>query len=492
MSETHPSGPAHTAAPDVTVVGSGPNGLAAAVVCARAGLSVQVLEAQPTIGGGARTLPDPEFPGVAHDICSAVHPLGLASPFLRAFDLRARGVTLRVPEISYANPLPGGHSAIGYRDLDRTCAELRHGSSWRRLLGPLVEREQGVLQLLLGDRRSLPSDPVAAVRVGLRMLEQGTPLWRMLSGADARALFTGVAAHAISPMPSFVSTGAGLMLATLAHTVGWPIPVGGSQAIVDALAADLRAHGGTVTAGVEVTEPPPGVVILDTAPTALLRIYRDRLPGRYANALRRYRYGPGVAKVDFVLSEEIPWRDPRVAAPPPHPPGGPPGPAAVAAPAVAAGRHADWPMVLAALPHLADPGRIDAQGRRPLWTYAHVPHGSPIDQAETVTKVFERFAPGFRDIVVAVRSTPAARMSEHNANLVGGDIGVGGNRLVRALLGPTPRLNPWTTPIPKVYLCSSATPPGSGVHGMAGYNAARTVLRREFGITTPPDLSPAQ
>jgi phytoene dehydrogenase-like protein len=475
---------------DVTVVGSGPNGLAAAVICARAGLSVQVFEAQPTLGGGARTLADPEFPGVSHDICSAVHPLALASPFLAEFDMPGRGVTLKVPEVSYANPLPGRPAAVGYHDLDRTCAELSDGESWRQLLAPLTERDDAVLKLLLGDKRSIPTDPIAAVRVARRILEQGTPAWRMLRGTDAQALFTGVAAHTISQMPSLVAAGAGLMLATLAHTVGWPIPVGGSQAIPDALMADLRAHGGSVTAGQEITEPLPGVVLFDTAPTALLNIYRDKIPARYTKALQRYRFGPGVAKVDFVLSGEIPWKDPRLADAPTLHIGGTREQMAHAEREAAAGHHAEWPMVLAALPHLADPSRIDAQGRRPLWTYAHVPSGSPVDQTERVTKVFERFAPGFRDIVVAVRSVPAARLADHNANLVGGDIGVGGNTLYHALAGPTPRLNPWSTPIPKVYLCSSATPPGGGVHGMSGYYAARTVLRREFGIKKLPKLSP--
>jgi phytoene dehydrogenase-like protein len=477
---------------DVTVVGSGPNGLAAAVICARAGLSVQVFEAQPTLGGGARTLADPEFPGVAHDVCSAVHPLALASPFLAEFDLPARGVTLKVPGVAYANPLPGRPAAVGYHDLDQTCAELTNGESWRHLLDPLTRRDTGVLEVLLGDKRSIPPDPIAVMSVARRLLEQGTPAWRALSGEDARALFTGVAAHTISRMPSLVSAGAGLMLATLAHTVGWPIPVGGSQAIPDALIADLRAHGGTVTAGQQITEPPQGVVLFDTAPTALLSIYGDRLPARYAKALQRYRFGPGVAKVDFVLSEEIPWTDRRLAHAPTLHMGGTREQMARAEREAAAGRQPQWPMVLAALPHLQDPTRIDAEGHRPLWTYAHVPSGSPVDQSEVITGIFERFAPGFGEIVVAVRSIPAARLADHNANLVGGDIGVGGNTLFHAIAGPTPRLNPWATPIPKVYLCSSATPPGGGVHGMSGYYAARTVLRREFGITKLPALGPVQ
>lgn len=474
---------------DLTVVGSGPNGLAAAVICARAGLSVRVIEAQSTVGGGARTLPDPEFDGVSHDICSAVHPLALASPFFAAFDLPRRGVTLAVPEISYGNPLVGRPAAIGYRDLDRTCAELEQGDSWRRLLGPLSADCDGVVGLLLGDKRSIPPSIPAALRVAPRLLAQGSPAWGSLAGEDARALFTGVAAHTISQMPSLVAAGAGLMLATLAHAVGWPIPVGGSQAIPDALVEDLRAHGGELVVGEEVTEPPSGVVLYDTAPTALLQIYGDRLPPRYATKLRKYRYGPGVAKVDFVLSGEIPWSDSRLAHAPTLHLGGDRPTMALAEKEIAAGRHADWPMVLAALPHLADPSRIDAQGRRPLWSYAHVPAGSTLDMAETITGIFERFAPGFRDLVVGVRSVPAARLSAHNANLVGGDIGVGGNNMVSALTGPTVRWNPWSTPIPRAYLCSSAAPPGGGVHGMAGFYAARTVLRREFGITDVPRLS---
>jgi phytoene dehydrogenase-like protein len=475
---------------DVTVVGSGPNGLAAAVICARAGLSVRVIEGQPTPGGGARTAADPEFPEVLHDVCSAVHPLGVASPFFAEFDLAARGVELISPEVSYANPLPGRSAAVAYRSLDRTCDELDHGESWRQLFGPLVDHVDGVLGFFLGDKRSLPPDLPTTVRAGLRVLAHGSPLWGSLRGEDARALFTGVGVHAIKAIPSPVNSGAGLMLGTVAHTAGWPVPVGGTQRIADALIADLTAHGGELVLGEPVTTPPAGVTVYDTSPTALLAIYGDAVPPRYARALRRYRYGPGVCKVDFVLSGEIPWRDARIRDAVTVHMGGSRAQMALAEREVAAGRHAEWPMVLASLPHLADPSRIDADGRRPLWTYAHVPSGSAADLTETVTAMFERAAPGFRDLVVAARCVPAAQMSAHNANYVGGDIIVGGATLFAAMVGPTLRLNPWTTPIPKAYLCSSATPPGTGVHGMAGYYAARTLLRREFGIKTMPNLAP--
>jgi phytoene dehydrogenase-like protein len=353
-----------------------------------------------------------------------------------------------------------------------------------------VARGHDVVGLLIGDKRSLPPGIPAAALLAQRMLEQGTPAWNTLRGEDARALFTGVAAHTIAKMPSLVAAGAGLLLATLAHTSGWPVPVGGSQAIADALMDDLRAHGGELHAGVKVTSPPPGVVLYDTAPTALLDIYGDALPESYARALRRYTFGPGVAKVDFVLSEDIPWSDERLAKVPTLHLGGTRSTMAHAEREIAAGRHADWPMVLAAQSWAGDPSRIGAQGRRPFWTYAHVPAGSSVDQAQTITTVMERFAPGFSDIVVGARSIPAADLHLHDANYVGGDIGVGGNSVLRALLGPTPGVNPWSTPVPRAYLCSSATPPGGGVHGMSGFYAARTVLKREFGLRVP-SLRPA-
>lgn len=474
---------------DVTIVGSGPNGLTAAVICARAGLAVRVIEAQPTAGGGARTLSDPEFPGVLHDLCSAVHPLAYASPFFAEFGLTDR-IELNVPDISYANPLPGRPAALAYRDLERTCAGLTDGASWRWLLGPMVDHSEAAAAFVLGDKRSLPPDLVTSARLALRMLVQGTSAWGLLRGDDARALFSGVAAHTISPMPSMTSSGLGMMLAVLAHSAGWPVPTGGSQAIADALIADFSAHGGELVLGQEVAEPPAGVVLYDTPAKALLSIYGDRLPSRYSAALRRLRPNPGVAKVDFVLADDIPWRDERLAGAVTFHLGGDRTQMARAEREIADGRHADWPMVLAASPHVADPTRIDDQGRRPFWSYVHVPRNSPIDQTDAVIAIMERFAPGFRDIVVAARSVPASRLAEHNANLNGGDITGGGNSAWRALAGPTLRLNPWAIPVPGAYLCSAAAPPNGGVHGMAGFYAARTVLKREFGMRDLPKLAP--
>lgn len=469
---------------DVTVVGSGPNGLAAAVVCARAGLRVRIIEGQTTAGGGVRTLADPEFGGVAHDVCSAIHPMALASPFFREFGLAER-IGLTVPALSYANPLSGRPALLAYRDLERTCAELSHPDSWRALFAPLTASPTAAAEVMLSDKRSVPPHPVLAARLGLRVGAQGSPAWRLLRGDDARALFAGVAAHAVSPLPSLPAAGLGTVLAALAHTVGWPVPIGGSQAIADALLDDFARHGGELVLGQPVTTPPPGVVIFDTPARALLDIYGDRLPPRYAAALRRLRYRSGVAKVDFVLSGDIPWADPRLVEVAMFHLGGDRDQMAAAESAVAAGRHAEHPMVLGASPHVGDPGRIDDRGRRPFWTYVHVPHGSPVDQAEAATATVERFAPGFRDVVLAVRSVPAAQMADHNANLVGGDITGGGNSLWRTFAGPTLRANPWALPMPQAYLCSAATPPNGGVHGMAGFYAARTVLKREFRLRVP-------
>ena len=486
---------------DAVVVGSGPNGLAAAVTMARAGLQVHLYEAEPTLGGGARTLDLHMAEHLRHDVCSAVHPLAVASPFFAEFDLPARGVQFTVPEISYAQPLDDQPAALAYRDLNRTAAELgADGEAWRALYQPLLDHQQVVLGIGLGDMRSVPpplrslQGLTAAAQYGLRVLQQGTPAWRTrFRGEAAPALFAGVAAHGVAPIPALAPAGLGIFLGLLGHTSGWPLPVGGSQVIADALVEDLKRHGGTIHTSTPVHDyrqlPRARSYFFDTAPGAVAGIWGERLPAPVARRLRGYKYGNAVAKVDFVLSEPVPWRDEPVGRAGTVHVGGTLTDLARAEAQVAAGQHAKAPVVLVSDPATADPARAVA-GLRPLWTYAHVPAGSTADVTEAVIAQIERFAPGFRDVVVASRCVPAARMSEMNANYVGGDIGVGEMSLRRILSGPTRRWNPYGTGIPGVYLCSSAAPPAPGVHGMCGYHAARWALRERFGVTALPHLAP--
>ncbi len=480
---------------DVVVVGSGPNGLAAAVVMARAGLAVEVFEEQPTVGGGARTVDLGLAPGLRHDLCSAVHPMAAASPFFAAFDLAARGVEFRYPEASYAHPLGGGRAGIAYRDLNRTVEALGvDGAAWRRLLGPLVEHIDGVVEFGTFDRRRVPRHVLTAARVGLGGIEQGSRLWdRRWRGDVAPALLTGVAAHAITPIPSVASGAASLVLASLAHSPGWPLPVGGSQAITDAMVADLKVHGGIIHTGEAVTDlgslPAADAYLFDTSPAALLRIAGHRMPPRYARALSRFRYGNAVAKVDFALSGPVPWEHPEVGRAGTVHVGGTRAEMAAAEAAVLAGRHPERPMLLVSDPALLDPDR-EVGGLRPLWTYAHVPAGSTVDFGAAVQARIEQFAPGFSDVVVSRHTISAAEMERHNANYVNGDIAAGAVTLWQMLARPALRWNPYATPVPGVYLCSASTPPGPAVHGMSGLHAARHALRDRFGIRRLPSLAP--
>ncbi|UOQ56541.1 NAD(P)/FAD-dependent oxidoreductase [Leucobacter allii] len=484
-----------SAAHGAAVVGAGPNGLAAAVTLARAGVPVTVYEAAEQIGGGTRTGELVE-PGVLHDACSAIHPMALATGFFRAFQLERR-MRFVVPEASYANPLDGragggsDRAAVAYRDLGRTAAELgRDGAAYARFFRPLLRHLDGVVDFSLGGSMlRLPADPVAAAWTAARTLEQGTPLWDLRFREEAApALIGGVAAHSIGRMPNLATSAVGTVLGALAHAAGWPVPVGGSRAITDALAADLLAHGGRIETERTITDVRElgdrRAVLFDTSARGFARIAGSRLPAAYRRRLGRFRYGDGAAKVDFVLDGPIPWADPRVAAAPTVHLGGSRAETAAAEAEVAAGRHPDRPYVLLAQPDGFDRSRNPA-GRVAIWSYTHVPAGSTVDVSERVIAQIERFAPGFRDRILGVRVVTAAGLADYNRNYHGGDFSAGAVSLPQLFSRPVLTRDPWRAPARGLYLCSSSTSPGPGVHGLSGWYAARSALRHEFGLPDP-------
>jgi phytoene dehydrogenase-like protein len=466
---------------DAVVVGAGPNGLAAALTIARQGFRVTVLEAEDEIGGGTRSSDQLTVPGVLHDICSAVHPFGAASRVFRSMPLERHGLRWAHPEIAVAHPLDDGEVAIKHRDLDRTVAALGDdGAVWDRLLRPVVRTFDEVAEDLLGPVIRVPRHPIATARAGALSLLPATATAKLFRTEGGKALFGGIAAHAVQPLHRPLTTSVGLLMAAAGHRYGWPVAVGGSRAITDAMASYLRELGGEIRTGVRVTSlrdlPPTRVALLDLGPPALAEIAGDAMPEPVRERNARWRYGPGAFKVDYAVRDGVPWTaEPARRAGTVHVIGGF-DELVEAERLVHEDRMPERPFVLAAQQHLADPGRV-AGDVVPFWAYAHVPNGYDGDVLPLLEAQLERFAPGFTDRVVARKVWTPADLEAHDANYVGGDIAGGVTDPVQLVARPRLSPDPYRTGVPGLFLCSSSTPPGGGVHGLCGANAARSALR---------------
>jgi phytoene dehydrogenase-like protein len=482
--ETKPRIP-HPASVDAIVVGAGPNGLAAAITLAREGYAVRVYEAAELPGGGTSSA-ELTLPGFVHDVCSAIHPLAVISPFFRTLPLERYGLEWVQPPAALAHPLDDGSAPTLERSVAATAATLGcDGAAWRRLMQPLVDDADVLFDALLGPLRP-PRHPVVLARFGLPALRSATGLaTATFAGERARALFAGMAAHSILALEQSPSAAFGLVLGLTGHAASWPFPRGGAQHIAAALAAHLRALGGEIVTGHRVRSidelPPARAYLFDTSPRALAAIARGRLPQGYRRRLGRYRYGPGVFKADYALDGPVPWTARECARAGTVHLGGSLAEIAASERAVARGGHPDRPFVLVAQHSLFDPSRAPA-GKHTLWAYCHVPNGSTVDMRGRIEAQIERFAPGFRERILAQHAMFPADLERYSANIVGGDINTGKQDLRQLFTRPVPRRNPYATPNPRIYLCSSATPPGGGVHGMCGYFAAQAVLRRVLDV----------
>ncbi|MFF0544496.1 phytoene desaturase family protein [Nocardia thailandica] len=463
-----------------TVVGSGPNGLAAAITLARAGLAVTVLEAADTIGGGTRSH-EAIVPGLLHDHCSAFHPMAVGSPFLRRIGLERHGLRWAYAELDCAHPLDDGSAGVLRRSVAGTAAGLGADERlWRGLFeGPAAGYDVTGADILRPLLR-VPRHPLRLARFGIPATLPATVLARAFRTEAGRALFGGVAAHAFHPLHRPLSAAIGLGILTAGHRYGWAVAVGGSQRIADAMAAVLREHGGTIETGVRVRSaadlPPADVTVWDLAPTAVAEIMGDRLPGRVARAYRRFRYGPGAFKVDFAVEGGVPWTAPAARRAGTVHLGGGFAEIAAGEREIHSGRMPRRPFVLVGQQYLADPGR-SVGDVHPVWTYAHVPHGYTGDATGAIIAQIERFAPGFRDRVIGTSITTTSEFTTANQNFVGGDIMTGAKDIPQLVFGPRATLQPYDLGVPGHYLCSAATPPGPGAHGMCGANAARRALR---------------
>lgn len=464
------------------MVGAGPNGLAAGVALGRGGLRPLVFEGYATLGGGTRT-EELTLPGFLHDVCSCVHPMGIASPFFRELPLEEHGLDWVHPEAPLAHPFDDGTAAILRRDPRATGDSLdrEDREAWSSLFDPFVERWRALFDDALAPFH-IPSSPLLLARFGLLGLRPATSLaTSRLEGPRARALFLGIAAHVLDPLERAPTAAFGLMLGAAAHAVGWPFARGGSMRVAEALAAELRRHGGEVLTGVPVRSleelPEAAAVLLDLTPKQVLEVAGSRLPSRYRRGLERYRYAAGVCKVDWALSEPIPWRASECASAGTVHLGGSAEEIVAAARAPEEERVEERPYVILAQPSLFDPARAP-EGKHVAWAYCHVPLGSRVDATERIEAQVERFAPGFRDTILARHTYTAPELEAYNPNLVGGDINGGSQTLSQLFTRPVARPVPYRTPVPGLYLCSASTPPGGGVHGMCGYHAARAVLSR--------------
>jgi len=458
---------AHSHQSRAVVIGSGPNGLTAAIILARAGRQVTVFEASPQIGGGARSA-ELTLPGFLHDICSAVYPMAVSSPAFEQFPLAAHGLEWLHSEAPLAHPLEGGSAVLLERSLDATSANLEgDGDAWRSLFGPLAARWPALRHDALAPVIRIPRHPFLMARLGLLGIRSARALAeRRFRGPRARALFAGLAAHSVMPLEAPLSSAIGLILGATAHAVGWPIARGGAQRISDALAGTLRSLGGEIRTAARVTALPEAeIVMCDVTPRQFLALAGDRLPPSFRGALERYRYGPGVFKMDWALDAPIPWRDPRCARAATVHVGG-----TLEEIAHWEAHHTGRPFLILVQPSLWDATRAPA-GKHTAWAYCHVPNGSTVDYSDAIEQQIECFAPGFRDCILKRSAFSPAALEGYNANLVGGDIAGGALDLGQFFLRPTRRL--YRTPLGGVYLCSSSTPPGGGVHGMCGYHASR-------------------
>jgi phytoene dehydrogenase-like protein len=490
-----PGAPAKTArdvaresAYDAIVVGAGPNGLCAAIAFAREGLTVLLIEAADSVGGGARSQ-ELTLPGFVHDVCSAIHPMARISPFLRSVRALKTRLEWIQPPAAVAHPLDGGDLALLEPSLDVTASALGDdGPAWRALHAPIVNRADTIFSDLLGPP-CWPRDPLGFVSFGLSAMRPATSLAsERFSTVRARALFAGCAAHSFLPLSWPFSAAFGLVLSAAGHVVGWPFPRGGSQRLSDALAEELQALGGEIVTGTAVRSlsdlPDAKAVLFDVAPSALARIAKNDLPSSYRRRLCAFRHGPGAFKLDWALDGPIPWQNPRVARAATVHVGGALDEIARSEQACWSERASSSPFVLLAQPSLFDATRAPP-GKHTAWAYCHVPSGSVEDCTEAIERQIERFAPGFRDRILARSARGPREMERDNANLVGGDISGGSNDLTQLLTRPVIARVPYATPNPRLFLCSASTPPGGGVHGMCGWHSARTALRRVFDRNLP-------